>query len=139
MPSSTLTGRPSTSPTATTTTTKKIHVGTHRRAAKLEKHRASETSLTCLAYIDVIQEEVELKREVEEKERRDRRARERAERQRNRRKRKGTDLTKAKSFDCDELKGKSEFREYYNKICGEDGSRKGRAKILSTTIVDANA
>ncbi|QDZ22793.1 hypothetical protein HOP50_08g53410 [Chloropicon primus] len=108
------------------------------RASKLEIHRAEETSQACLVYIDVIQEENDLRKQVEAKERQERRAKRRAQRREEKRRGRKQDLTKVSSFNCDELKGKSEFRDYYQKICGKDGNGKGRAKVLGTQIIDVN-
>ena len=108
------------------------------KASRVEVHRAKETSQACLAYIDVIEEETELKEQVEAREREERRAKRNAQRQRDRRRNRKKDLTKASSFNCDELRGRSEFRDYYHKICGKDGDKKGKATILGTNIINTN-
>ena len=91
-----------------------------------------------MAYIDVIEEENELKAQVEARERQERRAKRQAQRARDKRRGKNKDLTKAASFSCDELRGKSEFRDYYHKICGKEGNDKGKATILGTKVISSN-
>ena len=107
-------------------------------ASKLEIHRAKETSQACMSYIDVIEQENELKEQLLEKERQERRAKRAAQRLKDKRRNRNKDLTKASSFNCDELKDKSEFRDYYHKICGKNGEGKGRAKILGTNVIMTN-
>ena len=108
----------------------------------MELHRVEEISQACLAYVAVLEEEGELREQVEARERQqskqERQQQRRRQRERDRRRGRNKDLTKAASFNCDELAAKSEFKDHYHRISGEHGEKGGRARVIDRKVIMTN-